>query len=180
MANYLSPGNVGFQKIRNAEYVDKSGLTELVNRTIRTPQKSSCVSRPRWFGKSFAAKMLFAYYDRSYDSRALFDDLAIAQNPTYEAAVAEEIERVHAERPSLYYYNTGQELRSTIQLAYFSYADHYLWFEELLAGAGTADIVYLPKRYSPYPPLVVELKWDASAKGAEPGHRTHSCKIEVA
>ncbi|MBR3317305.1 MAG: hypothetical protein IKG21_05750 [Atopobiaceae bacterium] len=42
-----------------------------------------------------------------------------------EAAVAEEIERVHAEWPSLYY-NTEQALRSTIKLAYFCYADHYL------------------------------------------------------
>ena len=524
MANYLNPGNAGFQEIRNAEYVDKSALIELVNRTIRTPQKLSCVSRPRRFGKSFAAKMLCAYYDRSCDSHDLFDDLVIARSPTYEAhlnkydvlyvdmtaiigevgtedlithikervaeellqaypnlrtdpgfmstlanavetsgtqffmivdewdapireaphdakfqreyleflrllfknsaqtpkvfsgaymtgilpikkdrsqsavsefeeytmvdpldfapfigfledevrglcdrhggsfermrdwydgysfpqvesvynpnsvmqalrrkvyrsywvktsaadslleyirldyaglsrtvaellggvevpvdvdgfsndlvsfrdkddvltllihlgylaydqeretaripneeirrefqksirevdrtetiarvaasvqlventvhgdeaAVAEEIERVHAEWPSLYY-NTEQALRSTIKLAYFCYADHYLRFEELPAGAGVADIVYLPKRDSPYPALVVELKRDASAegaidqirdraypkaldgfdgdvllvgisysKGAEPGHRTHTCKIEVA
>lgn len=524
MANYLNPGNAGFQEIRNAEYVDKSGLIELVNRTIRTPQKLSCVSRPRRFGKSFAAKMLCGYYDRSCDSHALFDDLTIAQSPTYEThlnrydvlyvdmtavigeagiknlvahikecvtgellqaypslqvdpgfmstlanavevsgtqifmivdewdapireapydssfqreyleflrllfknsaqtpkvfsgaymtgilpikkdrsqsaisefqeytmieprkfdqyigfledevqglcvqhgesfecvktwydgysfphvksvynpnsviqaldsgvfrsywvrtsaadslleyirldfaglsrtvaellggvevpvdvngfsndlvtfrnkddvltllihlgylaydperetaripneeirrefqktikevdrtetiarvaasvklvddtvhgdegAVAAEIERVHAEWPSLYY-NTEQALRSTIKLAYFSYADHYLRFEELPAGAGVADIVYLPKRNSPYPALVVELKWDVSAKGAidqirdryypkvldgldgevllvgisydknaRPGHRSHTCKIEVA
>jgi hypothetical protein len=524
MGNYLNPGNAGFTEIRNAEYVDKSGLIELVNRTIRTPQKLSCMSRPRRFGKSFAAKMLCAYYDRSCDSHDLFDDLAIAQSPTYkthlnkydvlyvdmtavigevgigglinhiknriteellqayphlktdpgimstlanavetsgtqffmivdewdapireashdatfqreyleflrllfknsaqipkvfsgaymtgilpikkdhsqsavsefkeytmvdpldfapfigfledevrrlcerrgggfermrdwydgyrfpgvdsvynpnsvmqalrrkvyrsywagtsaannlleyirldyaglsrtvaellggvevpvdvdgfsndlvtfrnkddvltllvhlgylaydperetaripneeirrefqrsikevdrtetvarvaasaklvedtvhgdEKAVAEGIERVHAEWPSLYY-NTEQALRSTIKLAYFCYADHYLHFEELPAGAGVADIVYLPKRDSPYPALVIELKWDISAKGAidqirdrdypraldgfdgevllvgisydkraEPGHRTHTCKIEVA
>jgi hypothetical protein len=524
MANYLNPGNAGFQEIRNADYVDKSGLIELVNRTIRTPKKLSCVSRPRRFGKSFAAKMLCAYYDRTCDSHALFDDLAVAQSPTYEAhlnkydvlyvdmtaiigevgisnlvshikervteellraypdlrtdpgfmstlanaveasgtqffmivdewdapireaphdapfqreyleflrllfknsaqtpkvfcgaymtgilpikkdrsqsavsefqeytmveprrfapyvgfledevralcerlgesfdrmrtwydgysfhhvssvynpnsvmqaldsgvfrsywtrtsaadslleyirldfaglsrtvaellggvevpvdvdgfsndlvtfrnkddvltllvhlgylaydqeretvripneeirrefqksvkevdrtetiarvaasvklvedtvhgdeaAVAEQIERVHAEWPSLHY-NTEQALRSTIKLAYFSYADHYLRFEELPAGAGVADIVYLPKRDSPYPALVVELKRNASAKGAidqirdrnypkaldgfggkvllvgisydkdaAPGHRTHTCKIEVA
>ena len=67
-----------------------------------------------------------------------------------EAAVAQEIERVHAEWPSLYH-NTEQALRSTIKLAYFSYADHYLRFEELPAGAGVADIVYLPKRDSPTP-----------------------------
>lgn len=85
MGNYLNPGNMGFTEIRNAEYVDKSGLIELVNRTICTPQKLSCVSRPRRFGKSFAAKMLCAYYDRSCDSHTLFDDLAIAQSPSYES-----------------------------------------------------------------------------------------------
>ncbi|MEZ3486531.1 MAG: AAA family ATPase [Lachnospiraceae bacterium] len=38
----------------------------------------TCVSRPRRSGKSYAAKMLCAYYDRSCDSSALFDDLEIA------------------------------------------------------------------------------------------------------
>ena len=80
-------------------------------------------------------------------------------------AVAAQIERVHAEWPSLYY-NTEQALRSTIKLAYFSYADHYLRFEELPAGVGVADVVYLPKRDSPYPALVVELKWNQSAQSA--------------
>ena len=80
-------------------------------------------------------------------------------------AVAAQIEHVHAEWPSLYY-NTEQALRSTIKLAYFSYADHYLRFEELPAGVGVADVVYLPKRDSPYPALVVELKWNQSAQSA--------------
>lgn len=124
------------------------------------------------------------------------------------AAVAEQIECVHAEWPSLYY-STEQALRSTIKLAYFSYADHYLRFEELPAGAGMADVVYLPKHDSPYPALVIELKWNGSAEGAiaqikdrhypdalaefggdvllvgisydkdaEAGHREHHCAIE--
>ena len=84
MGNYINPGYSGFAEIRNAEYVDKSGLIELVNETIRTPQKLTCVSRPRRFGKSFAAKMLAAYYDRSCDAHELFDDLEIASRPSYE------------------------------------------------------------------------------------------------
>ncbi len=78
MGIYLNPGNSGFEEIRNSRYVDKSGLISLVNRTIGTKQKLTCVSRPRRFGKSFAAQMLCAYYDRSCDSSGLFDDLAIA------------------------------------------------------------------------------------------------------
>ncbi|MDD5804201.1 MAG: PD-(D/E)XK nuclease domain-containing protein [Clostridia bacterium] len=39
-------------------------------------------------------------------------------------------------------------------------------FEELPAGNGYADIVYLPKRNSPLPALVIEMKWNQSAKGA--------------
>ena len=39
-------------------------------------------------------------------------------------------------------------------------------FEELPAGAGYADIVYLPKRDSILPVLLIELKWNRSAQGA--------------
>lgn len=78
MGMYLNPGNSGFAGIRNDVYVDKSGLICLINETIETPRRLTCVSRPRRFGKSFAAKMLCAYYDRSCDSSPLFDDLSIA------------------------------------------------------------------------------------------------------
>ena len=84
MGNYLNPGNYGFVEIRNGTYVDKSGLIGLVNSVTNTPRKLVCVSRPRRFGKSFAAKMLCAYYDRSCNSHALFDDLAIASDPSYD------------------------------------------------------------------------------------------------
>lgn len=84
MGTYLNPGNEGFRVIRNGRYIDKSGLIRLVNNTINTKQKLTCVSRPRRFGKSFAAQMLCAYYDRSCDSSALFKDLEIAVDPDYE------------------------------------------------------------------------------------------------
>ena len=87
MGHYISPGYYGFEEIRNGTYVDKTGLIALVNSVIRTPQKLVCVSRPRRFGKSFAAKMLCAYYDNSCDSHALFDDLQIAGDPSYETHI---------------------------------------------------------------------------------------------
>ena len=80
MGNYLNPGNSGFEEIRNSLYVDKSGLIRLINETIGTKQKLTCISRPRRFGKSFAAQMLCAYYDKTCDSSALFEDLEIAVN----------------------------------------------------------------------------------------------------
>ena len=83
MGIYLNPGNSGFKTVRNSRYVDKSGLIRLINDTIGTTQKLSCVSRPRRFGKSFAAKMMCAYYDKTCDSSALFDDLAIARDKSY-------------------------------------------------------------------------------------------------
>lgn len=78
MGMYLNPGNSGFTGIRNDTYVDKSGLISLINDTVDTPRRLTCISRPRRFGKSFAAKMLCAYYDKTCDSSALFDDLKIA------------------------------------------------------------------------------------------------------
>ena len=78
MGMYLNPGNSGFAGIRNDTYVDKSGLIGLVNETIDTPRRLTCISRPRRFGKSFAAKMLCAYYDKTCDSAPLFEDLQIA------------------------------------------------------------------------------------------------------
>lgn len=83
MGTYLNPGNSGFEAIRKTSYVDKSGLIGLVNQTVGTTGKLTCVSRPRRFGKSFAAQMLCAYYDKTCDSSSLFDDLSIAQNPQY-------------------------------------------------------------------------------------------------
>ena len=84
MGTYINLGNAGFQSVRNGEYIDKSGLVSIVNNTLLTERRYSCVSRSRRFGKSVAAKMLNAYYDWSCDSRHLFADLEIASNPSFE------------------------------------------------------------------------------------------------
>ncbi len=84
MGTYLNPGNKGFQTIRNGIYIDKTGLIDYVNSTIDTPLKLTCVSRPRRFGKSFAAKMLCAYYDQGCDSRSLFEGLEISREKSFE------------------------------------------------------------------------------------------------
>ncbi len=81
---YVNPGNAGFKRILNSEYVDKTGLIELINDRICSPEGLVCISRPRRFGKSFAAQMLCAYYDLSCDSRALFQDRAISETAGYE------------------------------------------------------------------------------------------------
>lgn len=278
MGNYLNPGNSGFTRIRNDVYIDKSGLIGLINQTIDTPGCLTCISRPRRFGKSFAAQMLCAYYDKTYpnsvmkavrnddfdsywtqtsaaeslmgyisldfdglgrtvseliggvetkvDTRGFANDLVTFRDRddvltllihlgylTYdertekvhipneeiklefarairrvkrddtirrireseqliedtihgdEEAVARQIEKVHEEESALYY-NNEQALRSVIKRAYFSYGDEYVMFEELPADAGCADIMYLPKRDSALPALLIELKWNQSARSA--------------
>ena len=84
MGIYINPGYAGFETARAGKYVDKSGLIAIVNDTIGTKEKLSCVSRPRRFGKSMATQMLSAYYDCSCDSAFLFDDLEIARDPSYK------------------------------------------------------------------------------------------------
>ena len=84
MGIYINKGNSSFHRSRNSEYIDKSGLIAVVNKTLFTNQCFTCVTRSRRFGKSMAAQMLQAYYDRSCDSRQLFADLKIASDPTFE------------------------------------------------------------------------------------------------
>ena len=84
MGTYINIGNAGFQSARNGEYVDKSGLIAVVNETLFTKRRFSCVTRCRRFGKSMAAEMLCAYYSQSCDSRSLFTDLEIANDPLFE------------------------------------------------------------------------------------------------
>ena len=84
MGKYLGIGNAGFTAIRKGTYIDKTGLISFVNKTLGTMQKLTCVSRPRRFGKSYAAKMLCAYYDKSCHSDHLFSGLEIANDPSYQ------------------------------------------------------------------------------------------------
>ena len=81
---YLNPGTRAFEISLNSKiYVDKSGLIEKTNALIGTQQQFVCVSRPRRFGKSMAAAMLAAYYDRSEDASELFEGLMIAKVESY-------------------------------------------------------------------------------------------------
>lgn len=83
MGLYINIGNDGFRAARNGEYVDKSDLIEYVNNSLNSERQFFCVSRARRFGKSMAAKMLNAYYDHSCNSEELFQDLKIANEPSF-------------------------------------------------------------------------------------------------
>ncbi len=85
MGIYLNPGNYDFKEILNSDYVDKTGMIDYINNTIdKKSLKLTCFSRPRRFGKTLAAKMLCAYYDKSCDSRELFEQLEISKTPSFE------------------------------------------------------------------------------------------------
>lgn len=85
MGSYLNPGNFSFRgSLRSKIYVDKSELIAKTNEVLYTEQKYICVSRPRRFGKSMAANMLAAYYDRSENTEELFQNLSISKDRSYK------------------------------------------------------------------------------------------------
>ena len=84
MGTYINKGNNAFRDIVNSEYVDKTSLIPFINKTLNTESRYSCVTRCRRFGKSMAAKMLCAYYDKSCDSRELFRGLKAEQDKSFE------------------------------------------------------------------------------------------------
>ena len=85
MGSYLNPGSGLFEMaLRSQIFVDKSGLIEKTNHCVRTLQRYMCVSRPRRFGKSMGIDMLSAYYDRSVDTKKLFQNLKIKSTEDYE------------------------------------------------------------------------------------------------
>ena len=84
MGTYINRGNSEFSDIVAHEYVDKTSLIPLINATLNSESRYSCVTRCRRFGKSMAAKMLCAYYDKSCDSRELFRGLKAEKDPSFE------------------------------------------------------------------------------------------------
>lgn len=84
MGNFIDKGNDGFASVRNTNFVDKSMLIEEVNSVMLTENRYMCVTRARRFGKSVAVKMLNAYYDRSCESRSLFEGLEISKHADFE------------------------------------------------------------------------------------------------
>lgn len=84
MGVYINKGNENFRRARNSEYVDKTGLIAVINSTLDTERSYTCVTRCRRFGKSMAADMLCAYYDKSCDSYELFKGLQIATEDSFE------------------------------------------------------------------------------------------------
>ncbi|MBR2215395.1 MAG: AAA family ATPase [Selenomonadaceae bacterium] len=84
MGIYLNPGGEKFKKSRRSEiYVDKSELLAYLNQVIDTENRFVCVSRPRRFGKSMAANMIAAYYDRTAETEAEFLALKIGGAPSF-------------------------------------------------------------------------------------------------
>ncbi|MEE3489097.1 MAG: AAA family ATPase [Bulleidia sp.] len=88
MGTYVNPGPAMFQEaLRSEIYIDKSDLISYTNNVLGTKQKYVCVCRPRRFGKSMAADMLSAYYDRTAGTRKVFKDMKVGGTDTFDTYV---------------------------------------------------------------------------------------------
>lgn len=84
-----------------------------------------------------------------------------------EKAVAKGIAAIHCETASILKYNDENSLTCTVLMAYYHAKVYYMNpLMEFSSGKGFADVVYLPRRNTNKPALIIELKWNKSAKGA--------------
>lgn len=77
--------------------------------------------------------------------------------------VAQMVSAAHDENTSVLKYNDENSLACVISLAYYVARKEYIMHRELPTGKGFADIVYIPRKASDAPALVIELKHNQSA-----------------
>ncbi len=107
-----------------------------------------------------------SHWDEVIKSISISDALLEATLASDYEAVARGIDEVHMNTISVLQYNNENSLSCVISLAYYSARKDYIMYRELPAGKGFADIVFIPRRYSDKPAIIVELKWDKTAEGA--------------
>ena len=82
------------------------------------------------------------------------------------ATVAKMLDEVHTANTSILAYNNENSLSCVITIAYYVARKDYTLIRELPSGKGFADIVFLPRKHTDKPAMVIELKWDKTAEGA--------------
>ncbi|KAK8847280.1 hypothetical protein M9Y10_019867 [Tritrichomonas musculus] len=84
--SYYNPEDLFFAKFSKEKlFVDKTKMINIINENFFEKDKRYlCVSRPRRFGKSYAAQMLCAYYSKGNDNKEIFQNLEVAQNPSWK------------------------------------------------------------------------------------------------
>ena len=125
-----------------------------------------------------AAAMLAAYYDHSCDSRSLFADLEIANDPSFEQHlnrypviyldITGFTTRYHDDNTSILSYNNENSLACVLSIAYYYAKNDYVMHRErlrvgeqrsgmLASGKGFADIVLIPRKNTDSPAIILEL-----------------------
>lgn len=94
------------------------------------------------------------------------DNVCVSRPQGRAGQVAEGMKQAHFETSHIQYHDENA-LSYTISLALYAARNFYTVHRELAGGKGFADLVFIPRRQFPdKPALLVELKWDKSARGA--------------
>lgn len=136
-------GYLGFDQQTNCVFIPNAEVREEFIRSIRNCKWNEVIQ-----AVDNSGKLLQATWDMDADK------------------VASIIENVHEENTSILNYNDENALSCVISLAYYYARNEYTQIRELPSGSGFADVVYIPKRYSSKPAMIVELKYNKSAEGA--------------
>lgn len=80
--------------------------------------------------------------------------------------VAKAIDAAHVENTSILSYNDENSLSCVLSIAYIYARNEYIIHRELASGKGFADLVFIPRKFSNKPAMVVELKYDKDADTA--------------
>lgn len=132
-------------------YDRENKTVKIPNNEIRTEYVNT-VSAFDWGGVSFALKHSADTLEAIWQGRS--------------DQVAQSMKEAHFET-SYIKYNDENALSYTISLALYAARNFYTVYRELPGGKGLADLVFVPrKKFPDKPALIVELKWNKSAKGA--------------
>ena len=80
--------------------------------------------------------------------------------------VAKYIDAAHVENTIILSYNDENSLSCVLSIAYIYAKNDYIIHRELASGKGFADLVFIPRKFSNKPAMIVELKYDKSADTA--------------
>ncbi len=94
------------------------------------------------------------------------DELLRATSAGDGKKVAEAIEKSHQDYASIIAYHDENALACAMMMSFYTARNDYEIRRELPAGRGFADLVFLPKQGREVPAMVVELKWNRSARAA--------------
>ena len=125
------------------------------------------VSIPNYeISEQFASTIKVMGWSEVANSIKQSDELLKATLNCEEERVAEFIEQSHQDNTSILKYNDENSLSCVISLAYYSARKIYTIERELPTGKGYADLVFRPRKNNSNPAMIVELKYDKSAKCA--------------
>ena len=105
-------------------------------------------------------------WDDMIDALRASDDLLNATWNMDNKKVADFINRSHQDYASIIKYHDENALACAIMMSYYTARTRYIVKREFLTGRGFADIVFIPKKNEDVIPMVVELKWNRSARAA--------------